>query len=325
MIILQLKSTQSKDALTDLSSIIKYIYDKYEYRIKGHEIQQLHSNFRKMTLAERSSMISSFCTKYEIEYLTYHAPIFEHNIFDQRWHSRITDSILVTIKEIEKVFCNAGLKNKVIIVFHLTNFISKESTPNVTKEIKYKIMKRTQEAFFAFYNNENKDLNLQATTKYCTLAVENTYPKRFLNYAILNLCHPYELIEYYCKYGINATLDLSHYHIYSNCLLYDKKNFIGNLDRELYGYAPSWKECIRILGNSLVQVHISDAKGTTEYGEGLPLREGEIPIVDILTNINSLNKTIQGTIELTEGHLHKEKLQKQSADWLLRNIRNVFG
>ena len=108
-------------------------------------------------------------------------------------------------------------------------------------------------------------------------------------------------------------------------MLYDKGNFIGNLDRELYGYAPSWKECIRILGNSLVQVHISDAKGMTECGEGLPLREGEIPIVDILNNIKSLNKTIQGTIELVEGHLHKEKLQKQSADWLLGNIRNVFG
>ena len=101
------------------------------------------------------------------------------------------------IKEIEKVVCNARLKNKVIIVFHLTNFISKESLPIITKEIKYKIMKRTQEAFFAFYNNENKDLNLQATTKYCTLAVENTYPKRFFNYAILNLCHPGELIEHY--------------------------------------------------------------------------------------------------------------------------------
>jgi hypothetical protein len=73
----------------------------------------------------------------------------------------------------------------------------------------------------------------------------------------------------------------------------------------------------KILGNSLVQVHISDAKGTTECGEGLPLREGEIPIVDILNDISSLNKTIRGTIELTEGHLHKEKLQKQSADWLL--------
>ena len=150
MINLQLKSTQSKDALHNISSIIKYIYDKYEYRIKGHEIKQLHSNFTKMTLAERSSMISSFCTKYEIDYLTYHAPIFKHNIFDQKWHSRIKDSILITIKEIEKVVCNASLKNKVIIVFHLTNFISKELLPIVTKEIKYKIMKRTQEAFLLF-------------------------------------------------------------------------------------------------------------------------------------------------------------------------------
>ena len=133
------------------------------------------------------------------------------------------------------------------------------------------------------------------------------------------------MIEYYYKYGINTTLDLAHYQIYSNCLLYDKRNLIGNLDRELYGYAPSWKECIRILGNSLVQVHISDAKGTSYRGEGLPLKYGEIPIVDILNDISSLNKTISGTIELTEGHLHKEKLQKKSADWLLRNIRNVFG
>jgi len=253
------------------------------------------------------------------------APIFRYNIFDERWHSRITDSICITIKEVERVFCNASLKNKVIIVFHLTNFISKELLPTISKETKYKIMKRTQEAFSAFYNDTNKDINLKDTTRYCTFAVENTYPKCFLNYAILNLCHPNELIEYYYKYGINTTLDLAHYQIYSNCLLYDKGNYIANIDRGLYGYAPSWKECIKILGNSLVQVHISDAKGTSYRSEGLPLKQGEIPIVDILNNISSLNKTIRGTIELTEGHLHNEKLQKQSADWLLRNIRNVFG
>jgi hypothetical protein len=108
-------------------------------------------------------------------------------------------------------------------------------------------------------------------------------------------------------------------------LLYDKDNLIGNLDKELYGYAPSWKECLRILGDSLVQVHINDAKGIGESGEGLPLKEGEIPIVDILNNISSLDKTIQGTIEITEGHLHNEKLQKQGADWLLTNIKDVFG
>jgi len=148
-------------------------------------------------------------------------------------------------------------------------------------------MKRTQEAFSAFYNDTNKDLNLKDTTRYCTFAVENTYPKCFHNYAILNLCHPNELIEYYYKYGINTTLDLAHYQIYSNCLLYDEGNYIANIDRELYGYAPSWKECIRILGNSLVQLHISDAKGTTECGEGLPSKDGEIPIADILNNIRS--------------------------------------
>jgi hypothetical protein len=98
------------------------------------------------------------------------------------------------------VFCNASLKNKVIIVFHLTNFISKELLSTISKEIKYKIMKRTQEAFSAFYNIDNKGLNLHDTTRYCTLAVENTYPECFfLNYTILNLCHPNELIEYYYK------------------------------------------------------------------------------------------------------------------------------
>ena len=140
MIILQLKSTQNTNALTDISSIIDYIYDKYGYRIKGHEIQQLRSNIRKMTLIERASMISSFCTHHEIEYLTYHAPIFRYNIFDERWHSRIIYSLCITIKEIERVFCKASLKNKVIIVFHLTNFISKELLPTISKEIKYKIM-----------------------------------------------------------------------------------------------------------------------------------------------------------------------------------------
>jgi hypothetical protein len=150
LIILQLKSTQNTNALTDISSIIDYIYDKYEYRIKSHEIQQLHSNIRKMTLTEHANIISSFCTHHEIEYLTYHAPIFRHNIFDQRWHSRITDSIRITVKEIERVFCNASLKNKVIVVFHLTNFISKDLLPTISKEIKYKIMKKHKKLSLLF-------------------------------------------------------------------------------------------------------------------------------------------------------------------------------
>ena len=324
MIILQLKSTQDVNALTNISSVVNYLHEKYGYKIKGHEIQQVGSNIKKMTLSERANIISSFCAKNEIEYLTYHAPIIMHNIFDERWRRRIIDSILVTVREAEKVFCDVSLRNKVVIVFHLTNFISTELLPTISKELKYSIMRKTEEAFFDFYNNNDKEFNLLHLTRYCTLAVENTYPKHFFNDTLLNLCHPLELIKYY-KHGINTTLDLSHYQLYSNCLQYDKDNLIGNLDRQLYGYAPPWKECLRILGDSLVQVHISDAKGTGESGEGLPLKEGEIPIVDILNNISSLEKTIQGTIELREGHLHKEKLQKQSADWLLTNTKDVFG
>jgi len=61
------------------------------------------------------------------------------------------------------------------------------------------------------------------------------------------------------------------------------------------------------------------AKGTSNTGEGLPLGTGEIPLSDILINVNSLGKLIQGTIELREGHLNRGKLQKQSVKWLLEN------
>ena len=36
------------------------------------------------------------------------------------------ESILITIKEAEKVFSDVHLRNKIIVVFHLTNFISKQ-------------------------------------------------------------------------------------------------------------------------------------------------------------------------------------------------------
>ncbi len=36
------------------------------------------------------------------------------------------ESILITIKETEKVFSDVHLRNKIIVVFHLTNFISKQ-------------------------------------------------------------------------------------------------------------------------------------------------------------------------------------------------------
>lgn len=300
---------------------MSYIYEKYGYIIKGHEIQQLQSNIDKTGTSERVNIVSSFCAKNEIDYLTYHIPIIKQNIYDDKWRQTITDSISHTIIEAEKVFYDAGLKRQIIIVFHLTNFIPEEELP-ITKEIKHKMMKKTEKAFLGFSGNSIS--NLLDSRKHYILAVENSYPKYFLNYATVNQFNPTELIQYN-KYGIKTTLDLAHYQLYSNYLLYGRGNLVGDLERQIYGYAPSWKECIKILGDSLVQLHINDAKGADYKGEGLTLKEGEIPIVDILNDVNSLGKIIRGTIELTEGHLHEGKLQMQSAGWLLTNIREVFG
>ena len=96
------------------------------------------------------------------------------------------------------------------------------------------------------------------------------------------------------------------------------------MDREIYASAPSWNECIRILGNSLVQLHINDAKGFDGSGEGLRLKMGEIPIIDILNIVNSSGRVIQGTIEVSNGHLYKGRLQTEAAEWLLTNARHVF-
>src|SRR5262249_26080593 len=79
------------------------------------------------------------------------------------WRRRIIDSILVTVREAEKVFCDVSLRNKVVVVFHLTNFISTELLSTISKELKYNIMQKTQEAFFDFYKvfeiTSTKDLS----------------------------------------------------------------------------------------------------------------------------------------------------------------------
>lgn len=345
MIILQLKSTQNINSLEDISSILGYLYNKHNYKIRGHEIQQINSNIEKMATVERANIVSSFCSKHELDYLTYHAPFlvneasFYHYYYDDiKWHQKVADSILITIKEAEKVYNEANLKHKVIIVFHVNGFIPKEDVPLLTKETKSKVVKRLESYLidYLYHNNNNIISNLDQNINeqqhcYChLLAVENTYPKPFTNsHQLIGLYHPTELLELNKKYNVKVTLDLSHYQIYSNYLLYGKGNILGDLERQIYGsHVTSWKDCINMLGSSLVQLHISDAKGIDRNGEGLPIKEGEMDIVGILNQINSLEegrKIIQGTIELKEGHLHNGKLQKQSADWLLTNARESFG
>ncbi|MBV9179580.1 MAG: hypothetical protein JO327_00470 [Nitrososphaeraceae archaeon] len=335
MIVLQLKSNHNTNYLEDISFIINYLYNKHNYKIRGHEIQQINSIIEKTTIAERTNIVSSFCSKHELDYLTYHTPFLvnDTNLYydNIKWHQRIADSLLVTIKEAEKVYSDANLKHRIIIVFHINGFIPKQDLPFLTKETKNKIIKRLESSFIdCLYNNptfrSDQDTNDQ---RYYLLAVENNYPKQSANSQLVGLYHPIDLLELK-KYNVKVTLDLSHYQIYSNYLLYGNgNNTLGDLERQIYGAnIPSWKDCIYMLRDSLAQLHISDAKGTDQNGEGLPLKEGEMDVEGILNEINSLEenrKIIQGTIELKEGHLNNAKLQKQSADWLLTNIRYGFG
>lgn len=178
----------------------------------------------KTSIAERAETVSSFCTKNEIEYLTYHAPIIKESIYDKNWNQIIINSIYNTIQESRRVI---------------------------------------------------------------------------------------------------SEVDISH-QLYSNYLIHGKGNLVGDLERDVYGRAPSREECIATLRNSLVHLHISDATGFLPGGEGFRLGRGEIPITKVLKIVNSLGRTIQGTIELSEEHLYRGRFQMEAADWLLTRVRDVF-
>ncbi|HYA82910.1 MAG TPA: hypothetical protein VEH06_05600 [Candidatus Bathyarchaeia archaeon] len=316
MIILQLKSVQTRDALDTLSNIIKSIHQKFDYKIKGHEIHEIMGNMEKIPLSDRANLVSSFCARNDIEYLTYHAPIIKANIYDKKVNQKIINSIYDTITESEKVASDVHIK-RATIIFHLTNYIQKEKICQITKETKFDLLNASRRAFLDSFTATN--IRREDTL----LAVENSYPKYDSNYVAVNLFHPKEIVEYE-RYNIKSALDLSHYQIYLNYFLYGKGNRGGDLDREIYGSAPSWVDCIRIFGNSLVQLHINDAKGFDGSGEGLRLKMGEIPIVDILNIVNSSGRVIQGTIEVSKGHLYKGRFQMEAAEWLLTNARHVF-
>jgi hypothetical protein len=325
LIVLQLKSSQEKEALKSISDIIKTIQKKFGYRIKGHEIHQIKANMDKTSLQERVNSISSFCATNEIEYLTYHTPIIKQNIYDSKWNQIIINSIFDTILESKKVASEVNIK-RVTIICHLSNYIHKNGKEaQLTKETKVDVRNMSRRAFLHSFvdNMDYSPAHLRREQHF--LAIENSYPKCYSNsIQKINLFHPKELVEFE-RYDIKTTLDLSHYQLYSNYLLYGKGNIAGDLDREIYKRAPSWEECIKILGNSLVQLHINDAVGFDYSGEGLRLGRGEIPISDILRAINSSERVIQGTIEIIEGHLYKARFQEEAVDWLLTNMRHFLG
>ena len=314
MIVLQLKSAQDPVALDNISRIIKEIRGEYGYRIRGHEIHQLSGLMRRTPLAERVEMVSRFCVKNEIEYLTYHAPILGagDNIWNDKRREKVIESIRLTAREAEAVCKEAGMQ-KPVVVFHLTSYVPLQELP-ATWEEKSGLLERAGQQFLAFHKElENS----------CTFAVENTYPRYKVDSANIGPFHPLELVRL-AKHGVATTLDFAHYQLYSNYVKYGQGNQVGDLDRRHYGPAPGWLECIKTLGDSLVQLHISDARGMDIRGEALPLGEGEIPVAKVLDIINSAGRMVRGTLELGGGHLDGARLQREGARWLMENVPKVF-
>lgn len=315
MIILQLKSIQDEAALAGISSIIKALDADYGYKIRGHEIHQTRGVMANTTLNERVEMVSRFCTRNELTHLAYHAPILGRgqNIWEETWKDKVRESLALTIEEASRVRKEAGIPSKAIVVFHLTNYLQLHKLPRTIEE-KLRLFKDAEREFLEFAGTQ--------PTEGCILAVENVFPRHDGDYASIGPFHPKELVRME-KHGIKTTLDLAHYQLYSNYLREGTGNVVGDIDRMAYGQAPSWGQCLKILGGSLALLHISDASGYTLKGEGLALGQGEIPLSLLLKLAGSL-RTVQGTLELVDGHLDNGRLQLEGAKWLLQNASDVL-
>lgn len=338
MIILQLKSSSNEKALSDISNIIFSIKEKWDYRIRGHEIHQVLKSVAP-SVTERADSVSSFCSRNEIDYITYHSLSPRNqglSLFDERSSEKVNKLLLATLAEAELVQKECGLKNKVLIVYHLPSVISLKEIGQLEKEKKFRTLADSENVLLKFIKDNGAYFD-----RFATITIENVFPKYYstsgLEYATINMCHPSELVRL-SKFGIGITFDFSHYRIYSNCLSHGEGNKIIDLDRRIYGpSAPTWDECIDLFGDSLKQLHINDGKGTDTSGEGLVPGDGEIPIMNILRKIDlstscncsssenkSERRVVQGTVEILSGHLHKAKLQRMGLEWLLLNGRDIF-
>ncbi|MGC1131859.1 MAG: hypothetical protein WA941_03465 [Nitrososphaeraceae archaeon] len=330
MIVLQLKSSSDGKQLLDIGNIISVVKKHWGYRIRGHEIHQ-RLNLEKSTPRDRARLVSSFCSKNDIEYVTYHAPIPRNegqSLFDERSNEKANNSLLATLLEAELVHTECGLKDKVVIVYHLPSVIGFDESLYLNRELKFKILENSERELLGF-----QDKKCDYFDGFATLTVENVFPKYFTTagtrYSTINMFHPSELIRL-GKFGIGITFDFSHYNIYRGCLSTGDGNAILDLDKQIYGTAaPSWEEFIDVIGKSLRQLHINDGKGTYPSGEGLMLGEGEIPVVSILRHVHyglldEMERIVQGTIELVNGHLYGGKLQKRALEWLLVNAEDIF-
>lgn len=321
MIVLQLKSAHRKSDLDSIASIINEIDKTRGFRIRGLEMQELAPIMSQMSMNDRAEMVADFCIQNNIEYLTYHAPIFLNgeNFWDDRWKSEMKKSILLTVEEAEIVYSKAALQNKIIVVTHLTNHLLKTQLP-LSRQDTEKMHKDTESEFMDLYSRD-----LLGHSNSCHIAAENSLPVTHGEYSNIGLFHPSQTARL-GEHGIGAVFDFAHYHIYSNYMkstkeIYWDDSYTKADNDRTRSAPPDWTEAIRILSGNLFQLHINDAKGSDAEGESLPLGEGEIPIIDVLTAINStIKRTIQGTVEIKTGHLNNSIQQLEGARWLLDKL-----
>jgi len=163
-------------------------------------------------LNQRASLVTRFCSKNDIEYLTLHVPISrnERNYFhNELSYEKANESILATIKEAEILYRECGFKNKLVIVYHLPSVITIDQIPSLNKELKFRILEKAEKNLIDFYLQYKDYFN-----SFANLTLENVFPKYFQNaddgnYATVNMFHPAEMIRLK-KYGFMVTFDLSH-------------------------------------------------------------------------------------------------------------------
>lgn len=155
-----------------MHNIISFIKKKWGYRIRGHEIYQ-RSNFEKSTVNDRARAVSSFCSKNDIEYITYHAPIprNEGQSLVERSNDKANDSLLATLWEAELVHTECGLRHRVTIVYHLPSVISFKQIQNLNKFLKFKILQNSELDLLGF-----QDRKRDYFESFATLTVENVFP-----------------------------------------------------------------------------------------------------------------------------------------------------
>ena len=125
--------------------------------------------------------------------------------------------------------------------------------------------------------------------------------------------HPIEVARTKEK-GIWNCLDFAHIWQYMNYLKYGKGELPGvDIDRALYPTDLGWKKIINILKDNILLIHVNDASGYKKETEGLEVCEGEIDYIHVFSVIKNYLKDINNimfTIEIKDGHLHPEKIER---------------